>query len=325
MTIEQILTRFTQRSAVVIGDICLDRWCTYDPTTAEPSRETGIPRIGVVSTDTSPGAGGTVANNLAALGVGKVAVLGVIGQDGFGMELKRALEARNILASLLVEAQDMQTFTYTKLINSKTGVEDLPRVDFITTRALDAAVERRVLDQIQARASQFDVILVSDQAETDAGGVVTPSVRDLLASMAKKNPEKVIWVDSRRRSDLFRDVIVKPNQDEAEQACTRLYGRVDYYALRNTVGRKPMIITHGGDGAYVVEDTGITHVKTKKRDNPVDICGAGDSFSAGAAMAMAVTGSAVEAARVGNLVASVTIMKRGTGTASRAEVLAAEK
>ncbi len=105
----------------------------------------------------------------------------------------------------------------------------------------------------------------------------------------------------------------------------RLYGRVDYYALRNTVGRKPMIITHGGDGAFVVEDTGITHVKTKKRENPVDICGAGDSFSAGAAMAMAVTGSAVEAARVGNLVASVTIMKRGTGTASRAEVLAAEK
>ncbi len=325
MTTEQILARFTQRSAVVIGDICLDRWCTYDPSTAAPSRETGIPRIGVVSTETSPGAGGTVANNLGALGVGKVAVLGVIGQDGFGMELKRALEARNILASLLVEAQDMQTFTYTKLINSKTGVEDLPRVDFITTRPLDAAVERRVLDQIQARASQFDVILVSDQAETDAGGVVTPSVRELLASMARKNPEKVIWVDSRRRSDLFRDVIVKPNQEEAEQACTRLYGRVDYYALRNTVGRKPMIITHGGDGAYVVEDTGITHVKAKKRENPVDICGAGDSFSAGAAMAMAVTGSAVEAARVGNLVASVTIMKRGTGTASRAEVLAAEK
>lgn len=325
MTTDQILTRFTQRSAIVIGDICLDRWCTYDPSTAEASRETGIPRIGVISTETSPGAGGTVANNLAALGVGKVAVLGVIGQDGFGMALKRALEARNILASLLVEAQDMQTFTYTKLINSQTGVEDLPRVDFITTRPLDQAVERRVLDQIQARATQFDVILVSDQAETDAGGVVTPAVRDLLASMAKKSPEKVIWVDSRRRSDLFRDVIVKPNQPEAEEACGRLFGRIDYYALRNRIGRRPMIITHGGDGAFVVEDTGITHVKTLKRDKPVDICGAGDSFSAGAAMAMAVTGSAVEAARVGNLVASVTIMKRGTGTATRAEVLAAEK
>ncbi|MBM3740071.1 MAG: ribokinase [Acidobacteria bacterium] len=325
MTTDQILTRFTQRSAVVIGDICLDRWCTYDPGTAEPSRETGIPRIGVVATETSPGAGGTVANNLAALGVGKVAVLGVIGQDGFGMELKRALEARGIQPNLLVEAPEMQTFTYTKLINSKTGAEDLSRVDFITTKPLDAAVERRILDQVQARASQFDVILVSDQSETSAGGVVTPSVRELMAAMARKNPEKVIWVDSRMRSELFRDVIVKPNQQEAEGACQRLYGRIDYYALRNTVGRKPMIITHGSDGAYVVEDTGITHVKTRAIAHPVDICGAGDSFNAGAAMAMAVTGSAVEAARIGNLVAQVTIMKKGTGVATPAEVLAAAR
>jgi rfaE bifunctional protein kinase chain/domain len=325
MTTAQILTRFPQRSAVVIGDICLDRWCTYDPATAEPSRETGIPRIGVVASETSPGGGGTVANNLAALGVGKVAVLGVVGQDGFGMELKRALEARGIAPNLLVEAPDLQTFTYTKLINMQTGVEDLPRVDFIATRALDSAVERRVLDQVQARASQFDVILVSDQAETDQGGVVTASLRELLAAMARKNPEKVIWVDSRRRSELYRDVIVKPNQDEAADACQRLYGRVDYYALRNTVGRKPMVVTHGGDGAYVIEDTGITHVKTRNVERPVDICGAGDSFTAGAAMAMTVTGSAVVAARIGNLVASVTIMKKGTGTATPAEVLAADR
>jgi sugar/nucleoside kinase (ribokinase family) len=57
--------------------------------------------------------------------------------------------------------------------------------------------------------------------------------------------------------------------------------------------------------------------------HPVDICGAGDSFSAGAAMALAVTRSPGEAVRFGNLVASVTIMKKGTGTASPAEVLAA--
>jgi sugar/nucleoside kinase (ribokinase family) len=58
-------------------------------------------------------------------------------------------------------------------------------------------------------------------------------------------------------------------------------------------------------------------------EQPVDICGAGDSFSAGAAMALAITGSATEAARFGNLVASITIMKHGTGTASPEEVLAA--
>ena len=55
----------------------------------------------------------------------------------------------------------------------------------------------------------------------------------------------------------------------------------------------------------------------------MDICGAGDSFSAGAALALRVTGSPAEAARFGNLVASITIMKKGTGTASPEEVLAA--
>ena len=72
MTTAEILAALPHISALVVGDICLDRWCTYDPDTAEPSRETGIPRVGVVSTEITPGAGGTVANNLAALGVGRV-------------------------------------------------------------------------------------------------------------------------------------------------------------------------------------------------------------------------------------------------------------
>ena len=64
---------------LVVGDIYLDRWCHYDPEEADVSRETGIPRVGIVKTKVTPGAGGTVANNLAALGAGRVAVLGAIG------------------------------------------------------------------------------------------------------------------------------------------------------------------------------------------------------------------------------------------------------
>ena len=67
MTPPEILAAFGKINALVVGDICLDHWCTYDPSAAEPSRETGIPRVGVVRTEATPGAGGTVANNLAAL------------------------------------------------------------------------------------------------------------------------------------------------------------------------------------------------------------------------------------------------------------------
>jgi rfaE bifunctional protein kinase chain/domain len=325
MTPAEILAEFPKLSALVVGDICLDRWCTYDPAAAEPSRETGIPRIGVVRTEVTPGAGGTVANNLAALGAGQVAVLGAIGQDGFGMELSRALGARGISSELCVRTAAMQTFTYTKVINGATGIEDQPRLDFINTEPLPGEVERKVLDNLQMAVESFDVILVADQAETSQGGVITPAVRDLLGELAPQYPERIFFADSRARIQLFRNVIVKPNRQEAEAACRELFGRTDFSALLRHVQAKLMFVTHGAEGVRLVEERGETWVRGRGIEKPVDICGAGDSFSAGAALTLKVTGSAEEAARFGNLVASITIMKKGTGTASPQEVLAAHE
>ena len=100
-------------------------------------------------------------------------------------------------------------------------------------------------------------------------------------------------------------------------------GSGDLQALREHCRAKLLIVTEGSEGARVVEPSGEYFCKTKPIPKPVDICGAGDAFSAGAATALAVTGSPVESVQFGNLVASITIMKKGTGTASPAEVLEA--
>ena len=325
MNTPEILAGFSRLKALVIGDICLDRWCTYDPAAAEPSRETGIPRLGIVSTQVTPGGGGTVGNNLAAMGAGQVAVIGVRGDDGFGFELEQALAARGISANYLVKVPDWQTFTYTKLLNSQTGEEDQPRVDFISTRPLPTDAEQGVLENILSAIPEFDVILIADQAETSAGGVVTPAVRDSMIRMAEKYPQKVFLADSRKRAHLFRKIILKPNLDEAEAASQSLFGKVDFPALRRHLEAKVLIVTHGPKGALVINNDDEAWAKTLAVENPVDICGAGDSFAAGCALALAITGDPVASARVGNLAASVTIMKKGTGTASPEEILAAEK
>ena len=324
MTVAEILARFPRMSALVVGDVCLDRWCTYDPAAEEPSRETGIPRIAVVRTEVTPGAAGTVAGNLAALGVGRVAVLSAIGEDGFGVELERALEAGGIASDLCVRSRALQTFTYTKVINGRSGEEDRPRLDFINTAPLEVGVERRILDNLQKAVDGFDAILVSDQAETGAGGVVTPALRGLLGELAAAYPDKVFFADSRMRIELFRRLVLKPNRQEAEAACLRVLGRVDYPGLLRHTESVLLMVTCAGEGVVVVDGDGERRVETRPETHPVDICGAGDSFSAGAAMALAAGCPAETAARLGNLVASVTIMKRGTGTASPAEVVAAE-
>lgn len=321
MITAEILEGLQHLRVMVLGDICLDRWCWYDPALALASAETGIPRIGVVRTVTTPGAGGTVANNLAALGVGKVAVMGVVGDDGFGWELRRALAEQGVDGSLLVEVAGMQTFTYTKLMTTETDEEDLPRVDFVVTRALSEDVELELVRRFLHEADGYDVVIVSDQAETSAGGVVTAAMRGALESFASAHPEKLLWVDSRARVEHFRGVVLKPNLKEAEEASERALGRVDFAALRAHCGAPLLLVTHGGDGVKLYDGRGEQWVKTEAVAEPVDICGAGDSFTAGAACALALTGDAETAAAFGNRVASITIMKKGTGTASPEEVM----
>jgi rfaE bifunctional protein kinase chain/domain len=319
----EILQAFPRYSALVVGDICLDRWCTYDPAMAEPSHETGLARTGVVSTEVSPGAGGNVANNLASLGISRAAVLGVIGDDGYAHELTRSLNARGVSTDLLVRSGQVSTFTYTKLVNAATGVEDLPRIDFINTRPLPDAVEQEVVGYLRDFATSFDIIFVSDQADTRFGGVVSLAVRTALEEIALADSTKIIWVDSRIRVERFRNMILKPNQGEAKAASIGLFGEVDYQRLRTHVNSKLLFVTKGSDGVVVVEDGSESLVPALRVHDPIDISGAGDSFSAGAAMALAITGSALEAARFGNLIASITVQKRGDGVASPAEVLAA--
>ncbi len=320
MTPQDILQRLPELNVLVIGDICLDRWCTYDPAHAEPSRETGIPRVAVLGVESTAGAVGTIANNLSDLGVGRVAVMGVVGDDVHGEELFRCLARRDIGVDLVVHSDSVQTFTYVKHINRQTGVEDRPRVDYINTRPLPLLLERQLVQNIDAFAHMFDAILVCDQAETSMGGVVTPELRLALARLVAGHPDKIVWVDSRARAEHFRRVYLKPNEQEAREACQRLLGRDDLPGFARELELKALVVTQGAAGVTRIEGGRERQINAPRIEKPVDICGAGDSFSAGAACALASGAALDEALHFANLVASITVMKPGTGTAHPEEV-----
>src|SRR5712691_5171648 len=89
--IEQILATIPQRTIGVLGDLFLDRYLDLDATLTEPSIETGLDAYQVTRVRSYPGAAGTVINNLAALGVGTIVPIAVIGDDGEGYELRQTL------------------------------------------------------------------------------------------------------------------------------------------------------------------------------------------------------------------------------------------
>ena len=320
MTALELVNRLPSLRALVVGDICLDRWCTYDPRLADRSRETGLDRVAVVSTQNTPGGGGAVANNLAALGLARVAVLGSIGCDGNGYELVQALEERGIDTGALLRDRAVTTFTYTKLINRRTGVEDLPRIDYVQADPLPDTLQQQLAQRLLDIHGGFDLLLVADQSEISTGGVVTQPVRRTIEEIGSNYPDKVILGDSRMRCELFRRVTMKINRAEAEAACQRAFAGLDYEQLCRHLCARRLFITDGPNGIVVLDAGRKIFIPAGRIEHPVDTCGAGDSFLAGAGCALALGADAELSAQFGDLVASVTIMKPGTGTASPDEL-----
>src|SRR5215204_681005 len=89
--LESILARLPSLTIGVVGDLFLDRYLDIDARLTEPSLETGLDAYQVVRVRSSPGAAGTVISNLAALGVGQIIPITVLGDDGEGYELRQAL------------------------------------------------------------------------------------------------------------------------------------------------------------------------------------------------------------------------------------------
>lgn len=303
---------------LVVGDYFLDYYLDIDSALAETSLETGLEVHQVVRVRNAPGAAGTVTSNLRALGAQAVA-LGVIGDDGNGYELKRALATTGVDIAPLVESRERFTPTYTKPLRD--GCE-LNRIDIKNRAPLPRAIEDAVIEKLHILMPRANGIVVVDQVEEEDCGVITSRVRDEIAALAC---DRVVVAESRERSDLFRGVIVQANAREA-RAATGLDAIEECGAELCRRNGRPAIITVGAEGVLVLEAAGISRVSAVPVRDPVDTVGAGDSVLAGFTAALCAGATTREAAEVGNLVASVTIQQIGTtGTATPEQVLAVQR
>src|SRR5438876_273886 len=219
--VEAILARIPTLTIAILGDMFLDRYLDLDPALTEPSLETGLDAYQVVRVRASPGAAGTVLNNLVALGVGRVCPVAVIGDDGEGYELGQALRRQKVVdfRGILTDP-DRRTPTYTKPMLCAEGKppRELNRLDIKNRRPLPPALEDKVLGVLAEVWPQVDAVVVLDQVSEPDCGVVTGRVMARLDQLGSAAPEKLLLVDSRERIGLFRRVWLKPNQSECLRA-----------------------------------------------------------------------------------------------------------
>ena len=322
----EILAEFPRLQVGLIGDLFLDRYLEIPRCATELSIETGLEAYQVTSVRNSPGALGTVMNNLAALGVGQLKPVTVIGEDGHGFDLLRSLEALPVDKSHILQCADRLTPTYTKPLHEQPDGEwrELNRLDVRTRGPLDDATRQDLLRHLDAVMETTDGLIVMDQVSEENQGVVHEQVRRRLAELCRARPDRLIFIDSRSQLAEFSFGVLKGNESEIVRAAGAAQDSQNAaLALARRTGRT-VFCTIGERGTLVAEASGqVTRVPGCPISGPVDIVGAGDSATSGMVLALLAGADPVEAATIGNLVASVTVQQLGkTGTASPDQVLA---
>jgi rfaE bifunctional protein kinase chain/domain len=323
--IEQILESLPRYTIGVIGDLFLDRYLDIDPTWNEPSLETGLTAYQVVRVRSYPGAAGTLINNLAALGVGRIVVLSMIGDDGEGYELRQALaQLMCVDTSALLITPQRRTPTYTKPMLAG---QELNRLDIKNRSPTPQLLQDRLLTHLEHYWPQLDALLILDQVSEADCGVITARVREQIIEYTRRQPSKYVLADSRERIGLFRQVMLKPNERECRQAAqlppeASLADCVQHLAAQCG---SMVFCTRGPEGILLADGKhptgGCRQIPAYPVAGPIDPVGAGDSCSAGIIAALLAGATAEQAAAFGNLIASITITQLGvTGTANPQQV-----
>ena len=332
--LEAILTAIPRLTIAVVGDLFLDRYLDLDAGLTEPSLETGLDAYQVANVRSIPGAAGTVINNLAALGVGRICPLAVLGDDGEGYELRQALNRLPAVDSQgLLLTSERRTPTYTKPMLCVPGQppRELNRLDIKNRTPMPPALEAQIVRALGELWLWVDALVVLDQVSEKDCGVITARVHEALAELTATEAHKFVLADSRERIGLFQGMCLKPNRLEAlraagfsesdgvialERAAVRLARRAGRWVFC-TEGARGILLASPQDDEATIRP----RIPAYAVHGPLDIVGAGDSTSAAIVCAMAAGAGVEAAAAFGNLVASITIQQLGTtGTASPAQV-----
>jgi bifunctional ADP-heptose synthase (sugar kinase/adenylyltransferase) len=210
---------------------------------------------------------------------------------------------------------------------------ELNRLDVRTRSPLTAELTAEVCRRVEQVFRTSDGLVVLDQLVDENCGVVNGTVRDTLARLANDEPQKLVYVDSRRFLGQFSRVTGKGNRAEILGAAAiptrsvsegnddgRLTSALAALAEMNTraayctVGERGILVARPGQSPELVPGCPVS--------GPVDIVGAGDAATSGIVTALLAGCDELEAASVGNLVASITVQQLGTtGTASPKQVL----
>ncbi len=321
--LKKIVEAFPQVTITVLADLVADEFIFGE--ISRVSREAPVLILKHRERTVVPGGGGNAVYNLADLGV-NVLPVGVVGDDEPGRLLLQRFRQKKVPTTGIFKVKGRITVTKTRVLAGMTHTnrQQVVRYDREPDGPPDAHVMRELLLATRGYVRASDALLLSDYGYGAASPELYEQVRPSLGDMP-------VSLDSRYRMLQFAGVTAAtPNEPEVEAALGITIGNDTeklFTAGKQILDRmklQSLVITRGHDGMVAFE----------RRHRPVpipifgtnqvtDVTGAGDTVIATFTAALAAGADTEAAARLANYAGGVVVMKRGTATVTRKELMAA--
>ncbi len=310
--------RLAHASALVIGDVMLDRYVYGAVSRVSPEAPVAILReereVAV------PGGAGNVVRNMTALGAA-VAFISVVGDDQAGSDLTGLIGGQpNVEPWLLVEG-GRTTTVKTRYIAAG---QQLLRADREQTEAIDDRLAERILRIARDAMAATSVTVLSDYRK----GLLAPGLPAQLVAAARAAGRRII-VDPKGPdyAPYAGADVITPNRKELAEATgmptdTEAAIVAAAAALRERHGFGAVLVTRAEDGMTLVAPDCVLHLPAEAAE-VYDVSGAGDTVAATLACGLAAGLDLPVAARLANIAAGIVVGKVGTAVARPADMLTA--
>jgi len=321
----ELVEQFPRQRILVLGDFVADEFVFGE--ISRISREAPVLILKRREILTLPGGGANAVNNLADLGA-RVFPIATLGDDAAGEALADYFRKKKVDVSGLVRARGWTTPAKTRFLAGwpHTAQQQVLRVDR-EPDGLPAGTAEKLARKARERIAEASAILISDYGYGSATPEIAATVR------GRKAWAHPATLDSRYRLHDYAGLdltAATPNEAEMEAAHNARIGG-DVSKLEDCAGEtmaqlnlSALVVTRGRHGMTVFERKRAPQpLDVYGSDQAVDVTGAGDTVIAAFTLALAAGATILQAARIANYAGGLVVMKRGTATVSREELIAA--
>jgi len=326
LALADYVEQFSSKTVVLFGDFVADEYQFGD--ISRVSREAPVLILRHRETLFAPGGGANAANNFAALGT-RVFPISAVGDDSAGDAVIAYFRSKRVEVSGILRLKSWTTPTKTRILAgwAHTVGQQVLRVDREPQSLIPEAVHKKLQTMLQSKLRSAHALAVSDYGF----GVAVPSlVRQAISRQKRAVP---VTLDARHNLHAYAKAgITSATPNEAELEAVHHVSIGQNLAELTRAGAatlaemklRALLVTRGRDGMALFEPGDrLTQISVYGSDQAVDVTGAGDTVLAAYTVALACGASPLEAAHIANIAGGLVVMKRGTATVTREELLAA--